>query len=262
MALLNCRFFSESLRESTTLTVILPESAVGQIGMDMVESSGKPQVLYLLHGLSDDDSIWLRRTSIERYAAALGLAVVMPKVGRSFYADEAMGQDYWRFVSQELPEMVGKMFNVSTEREDTFVAGLSMGGYGAFKLALRHPERFAAAASLSGALRVGGSAVVEALKSEVPQVWMGQDPQGTLDDVIHLVENSSIESMPQLYQVCGKQDFLYEDNLAFGAAARRAGAPVESHLDGPGDHDWQYWDDEIRKVLEWLPLRGRVSAGQ
>lgn len=262
MALLNCRFFSEALRESTTMTVILPESAVGQIGMETVEGSGKPPVLYLLHGLSDDDSIWLRRTSIERYAAALGIAVVMPKVGRSFYADEAVGQDYWQFVAHELPAMIGKMFNVSSAREDTFVAGLSMGGYGAFKLALRHPERFAAAASLSGAMRVGGSVVVEALKSEVPQVWMGQDPEGSLDDLLHLVQTADAQSLPMLYQVCGQQDFLYQDNLDFADAAKEAGVLVESHLDGPGDHDWQYWDDEIRKVLDWLPLSQRLDGGQ
>ncbi len=257
MALLDVRFYSEALRESTTMTVILPESAQGQIGMDTVESDGKPQVLYLLHGLSDDDSIWLRRTSIERYVAPLGLAVVMPKVGRSFYADEHVGQRYWTFISEELPATVNKLFNVSHRREDTFVAGLSMGGYGAFKLALNHPDRFAAAASLSGALKIAESESVEWLRhnDELPQVWPEQGPAGTNDDLIHLLRTRDLATFPPLYQVCGRQDFLYDDNIAFAQIARELGVNLESHLDLDGDHDWQFWDDEIRKVLDWLPLR-------
>src|SRR6476619_7886720 len=130
------------------MTVILPQSTAGQIGMTGSESTGETPVLYLLHGLSDDDTIWLRRTSIERYVAALGLAVVMPQVHRSFYTDEAYGNRYWTYLSEELPEIVHGFFRLSRRREDTFVAGLSMGGYGALKWALRDPGRFAAAASL------------------------------------------------------------------------------------------------------------------
>src|SRR5690606_35149889 len=112
----------------------------------------KHPVLYLLHGLSDDDTIWLRRTSIERYVAGLGLAVVMPNVHRSFYADMAYGGQYWTFLTEELPRVAGDFFPLSDAREDNYVAGLSMGGYGAFKWALSYPERFAAAGSLSGVL--------------------------------------------------------------------------------------------------------------
>lgn len=96
--------------------------------------------LYLLHGLSDDDSIWLRRTSIERYVAQMGIAVVMPQVHRSFYTDMAAGGQYWTFISEELPALARSFFPLSAKREDNFVAGLSMGGYGALKLGLRKPE--------------------------------------------------------------------------------------------------------------------------
>src|SRR5215210_7925966 len=128
MALLRCDFFSDVLELSTSMTVILPQSTTGQIGMAGRSGSGAPPVLYLLHGLSDDDTIWLRRTSIERYVAPLGLAVVMPQVHRSFYTDMASGWRYWTFLSEELPDLVGSWFQVSQRREDTFVAGLSMGG--------------------------------------------------------------------------------------------------------------------------------------
>ncbi len=152
MAHLRCDFYSDSLNLSTSMTVILPQQTSTQIGMAGRAFEGLPPVLYLLHGLSDDDTIWLRRTSIERYAAPLGLAVVMPQVHRSFYTDEVYGQRYWTFLSEELPHLVAGFFRISERRQDTFVAGLSMGGYGAWKWALRQPERFAAAATLSGAV--------------------------------------------------------------------------------------------------------------
>ncbi len=132
-------------------------------------------MLYLLHGMSDDHTAWLRYTSIERYAARHGLAVVMPAVGRSFYANEAHGHPYWDFLSEELPAVVGRFLRVSDRREDTFVAGLSMGGYGAFKWALRQPERFAAAASLSGALDVVALAALPE-RDELPRRVFGGVP--------------------------------------------------------------------------------------
>lgn len=129
MAVLTCSFFSETLRESTAMTVILPESATGQIGMNTRTTAQPPPVLYLLHGLSDDETIWTRRTSIERYVAPLGIAVVMPRAGRSFYTNEHHGQRYWDFISDELPHQVAHFFRVATDRNHTYVAGLSMGGY-------------------------------------------------------------------------------------------------------------------------------------
>src|SRR3954451_16849323 len=133
MALLRCDFFSDVLGLSTSMTVILPQSTSAQIGMSGSAGSGAPPVLYLLHGLSDDDTTWLRRTSIVRYVAPLGLAVVMPQVHPSFYTDQAHGGRYWTFLSEELPAVVSSLFRITDRREDTFVAGLSMGGYGAFK---------------------------------------------------------------------------------------------------------------------------------
>src|SRR3954447_5591741 len=152
MALLSCDFFAETLEVGTSMTVVLPQQTAEQIGVASVADApahGFP-LLYLLHGLSDDHTAWLRYTSIERYATARGLAVVMPAVHRSFYADEKHGHAYWQFVSDELPQVVHSFFRVSERRQDTFVAGLSMGGYGALKLGLSHPERFGAVASLSG----------------------------------------------------------------------------------------------------------------
>jgi putative tributyrin esterase len=257
MALLRCHFFSEVLRLSTSMTVVLPQETSAQIGMRGAARGGAPPTLYLLHGLSDDDTIWLRRTSIERYVAPLGLAVVMPQVNRSFYADEVHGNRYWTFLTEEIPALVGSFFRLSDRREDTFVAGLSMGGYGALKWALRQPGRFAAAASLSGAVDV----------ARRQQTGTPEDPQffdrifgdravaGTDDDLLWLLDQAdpSTVASPRLYLSCGTDDVLYEENVAFRDACDAKGVPLTVDF-GPGEHEWGYWDARIQDVLAWLPL--------
>ena len=155
MALLHVDFFSDVLGMCTNMDVILPETTVGQIGMEGHGSDGKCPTLYLLHGMSDDHTIWQRRTSIERYASEYNLAVVMPTTHLGWYTDMDMGYDYWTFISKELPEICRRFFpQMSARREDTFAAGLSMGGYGAMKCGLLAPETFSCCASLSGELDI------------------------------------------------------------------------------------------------------------
>ncbi|MEU9739399.1 alpha/beta hydrolase family protein [Micromonospora chersina] len=257
MARIRCDFFSTALGMGTSMTVLLPEHGSAGIGMPGGATAAEPPVLYLLHGLTDDDTIWTRRTSIERYVAPLGLAVVMPQVQRSFYCDEAHGNRYWTFLSEELPEVCRSYFRLSDRREDTFVAGLSMGGYGALKWALRRPDRFAAAASLSGALDVARRRH-HPMSPLDPAVWhtVWGDPEvaGPEDDTVSLLERAG-DDLPALYVACGTEDFLYEDNTRFVDTARRRGLPVTVDF-GPGDHDWAYWDARIQDVLAWLPLPG------
>lgn len=259
MALIRCDFFSDALELSTSMTVILPQATQAQIGMPgVVTHGGRHPTLYLLHGLSDDDTTWLRRTSIERYVAELGLAVVMPQVHRSFYADEVHGNRYWTFLSQELPAIAASFFPVSDRREDTFVAGLSMGGYGAFKWALRHPERFAAAASLSGVLDVAALRRGDAAPGSagfLEPVFGDHDLTGTPDDLPWLLaqQASGPVPLPLLYLACGTQDVLIGHNRTFLDAASAADVPITTSI-GPGDHDWAYWDAAIQDVLRWLPL--------
>ncbi|KKK07596.1 alpha/beta hydrolase family protein [Micromonospora sp. HK10] len=256
MARIRCDFFSEALGMSTSMTVLLPERAATQIGMAGSGATADPPVLYLLHGLTDDDTIWTRRTAIERYVAPLGLAVVMPQVQRSFYTDEAHGNRYWTFLSEELPLVCRSFFRLSDRPVDTFVAGLSMGGYGALKWALRQPGRFAAAASLSGALDV-------ARRRDHPTrpldpavwhtVWGDRAVAGADDDTMALLERAG-DDLPALYVACGTEDFLHEDNVRFVETARRRDVPLTVDF-SPGDHDWAYWDAKIQDVLAWLPLR-------
>jgi S-formylglutathione hydrolase FrmB len=246
MAQLRCDFWSDTLGVSTSMTVVLPEP--GGAGRHPFPT------LYLLHGLSNDDTDWARNTSIGRYAGDLGLAVVMPRVERSFYSDEAYGRPYWTFLTEELPRVAGSLFHISDRREDTFVAGLSMGGYGALKWALRRPDRFAAAASLSGAVDLAARQRVARTDGD-PRIWdrifAGHSVEGTDDDLFHLLD--TVTGAPPLYVCCGADDVLYDDNVRFEKQCRARGLAVKADF-GPGDHDWPYWDDRIRDVLAWLPL--------
>jgi S-formylglutathione hydrolase FrmB len=236
------------------MTVLLPQTTTSQIGLHG-SSSAAPPVLYLLHGLTDDDTIWTRRTSIERYAAPLGIAVVMPQVHKSFYTDEASGLPFGTFLMQELPGIVQQFFRVSSRPEDTFVAGLSMGGYGALKWALQEPWRFGAAASLSGALMISNTMHADdpdfaALMTRV----FGTTPiPGTRHDLTHLIDLVDPATVPPLYVACGTEDFLFRANqhVAQIAEAKRLNLTTDF---GPGDHEWGYWDAQIQKVLAWLPL--------
>ena len=255
MAHLRCDFFSDTLALSTSMTVILPQPTQNQIGMAGKASEEPPPVLYLLHGLSDDDTIWLRRTSIERYVADLGWAVIMPQVHRSFYTDEVYGGRFWTFVGEELPEVVSRFFRVSTARADTFGAGLSMGGYGAMKMAMRQPERFAAAASLSGVLDLKEIVASRVQSPEDPAMFTRVLGPGTelaaADDLIGLVRRADPEKLPALYACCGTEDPLLDANHSFVAACTEAGVPVATSW-SQGAHDWGYWDDRIVAVLDYF----------
>ncbi len=207
MALIRCDFMSDVLEMGASMTVLLPQDSDEQVGATTVARSGPPPVLYLLHGLSDDDTAWLRFTSIERYAAAHGLAVVMPQVDRSFYTDLPNGHgDYWQFLSEELPAVVSDFFRVSERREDTFVAGLSMGGFGALKWALDQPERFAAAASLSGALDLEQLVAGGERDALFATVLGDRSVTEAGNDLFAAAEALEPTAAPRFFVACGTED--------------------------------------------------------
>lgn len=213
------------------------------------------KVLYLLHGLSDDASAWQRYSPIETLANDYGLVVVMPSAGRSFYLDQPNGQRYFSYITEELPRYLKEVFGLSPRREDTYLAGLSMGGYGAFKAAFLHPELYSAVASFSGVLsldQMGGHSgqtdqrVVEftALFGDLDQL------PGSVHDPAVWLKNASAQpaALPRLYITCGRQDDLYPLSKNFAAACQKAGVAVDYHEED-GKHDWYFWNNQIRRFL-------------
>jgi S-formylglutathione hydrolase FrmB len=261
MIITELNFFSEILGMRSTMGVILPQRTLKES-----QSSKKPlyRTLYLLHGHSDDHTAWQRWTSIERYVEGLNLAVVMPAVHLSFYTDMVHGGKYWQFISEEVPTVARDLFPLSSDRADNFVAGLSMGGYGAFKMALTYPERFTAAASLSGAVDI--REVVKEHDDPENVVWLAgmrnvfgdlSTVPGSEHDLFALAERVAKSRIRlKLYQCCGTEDFLYADNLRFRDHAKTL--PLDlTYEEGPGEHNWAFWDKMIQNVIAWLPLKER-----
>jgi S-formylglutathione hydrolase FrmB len=252
MILTHVNFRSEVLEMRCEMTVILPQRSLAQARK---RQKGKYPTLYLLHGHSDDHSAWLRWSSVERYLDDYNLAVVMPAVHNSFYTDMVHGGRYFTFVSEEVPAVARDLFPLSAARSDNFVAGLSMGGYGAFKLALSRPGRYAAAASLSGALDIR-----PVLEGDDPE-WTAAmrdifgDPAGipgSQHDLFALSAKAARSNLrPRLFQCCGSGDFLYADNVRFRDHIRPLGFDY-TYKEGPGEHNWRYWDVMIQEVLAWL----------
>ncbi len=259
MAFLECQFHSDVLGRACGMNVILPQQARTQIGMGSSSGAGKNgfPVLYLLHGLSDNHTIWSRRTSIERHVADYGIAVVMPDGGRGFYTDAHAGERWWTFLSEELPSIVAGLFPISTRREETWAAGLSMGGYGALKLALRRPDRFAGAAGLSSVadirhwLGLCDAQKTPGVDAEMNRIFGSPDDLAVDgNDLFALAEQAmKAPQVPRLWMACGTEDFLYDDNRALRDHLRQLNWPEFHYEEGPGSHTWEFWDARIQHVL-------------
>lgn len=260
MALLSVQLYSGALAMSTTVQVILPDrhrapELNGSIG---AKRQGPIKALYLLHGMTDDQSVWCRQTSIERYVSDKNLAVIMPTTGLHWYTDEPMSQKWWTYISQELPILMEDFFpQISKLPEHTFAAGLSMGGYGALKLGLRGGGRFSRVASLSGAVNMARDH--EDPRNPVSTAFFrtlfgtNKEATGSFNDLVTAAEELKEELRPKVYMWCGTEDFLYRQNATMRDHLSALGYDL-LYEDSPGDHQWKYWDEKIRRVLEWLPL--------
>ncbi|NFG63366.1 alpha/beta hydrolase family protein [Clostridium sp. CMCC3677] len=257
MALITCNFYSDVLEISTTSIVIIPEQKKEDGKVGEVDILKKYPTLWLLHGLSDDASAWTRHSSIERYANERGIAVVMPQVHRSFYTDMCYGSSYWTFLTIELPKKMRHFFPLSCQREDNFVAGLSMGGYGAYKWAFNHPNFFSATASLSGVVDIKNFPNNKDVQmKDFDLIYGNHKIEGTKNDLYYLIREENIEALSHLnvYQCCGTEDFLYEDNIKFRDNIKHK-LPNYIYSEGPGSHEWNFWDYQIKKIINWLPLK-------
>jgi putative tributyrin esterase len=262
LAFMQVELFAESLGMATSVDVIVPQEPVSGRGLEGEHRKPAYPVLYLLHGASDNHTAWRRNTAIERYASDLGIVVVMPSVHYSFYANQKQGLDYFTYVSEELPELMKQFFPLSNRREDTFAAGLSMGGYGAFKLGITYPERFAAVASLSGSLSqrdrlTERPALAHSILLRMAKLSLGtvEEYNNSENDLSWLLEERLEASvkLPSFYQACGTIDHNFEVNKAFHEQfANRIDLTYEEY-EGRG-HDWAFWDMTIQRALQWLPI--------
>lgn len=266
MALIQVNFVSKSLMRTVPIQVILP--------VDKFSLSDKPlreekpfKTLYLLHGIFGNYTDWVTNTRIQKWAEAKNLAVVMPSGDNAFYVDDPeSGNLYGEFVGRELVQITRRMFNLSRKREDTFIAGLSMGGYGAVHNGLKYHETFSHIATLSGALHLfEPDTVDEAVKahrflgSAEEAAKSDKNPRVLLARIKELQKADPSVTFPRIYQTCGTEDFLFTVNVRYRKIFEEAGVDL-TWDQRPGAHDWDYWDETIRDVLAWLPLEEETQG--
>jgi S-formylglutathione hydrolase FrmB len=241
MSFCTVKFWSQGLGRRSTMNLFIPEGR-----------SGPFPVLILLHGYSDDYSIWQRQTSLERYLEGLPLIVAMPDGGRSFYMnDDRPGGD--RTEDHIVRDVVGyldRTFQTIPHREGRAIAGLSMGGYGAAMLALRHPDLFTAAVSHSGAFGPGVKKDGIPPDPGIKYVFnrMKQDRYNCFALAGRVLRKGCC---PAFRFDCGTADFLYEENRKFHVYLDRIGFPHEYEEHG-GGHEWRYWDKHIPETLRFV----------
>lgn len=273
MALLQVNLLSKTLMRTVPVNVILPVDKLTFPGMPVRED--KPyKTLYLLHGIFGNYTDWVTGTRIQRFAEEHDLAVVMPSGDNAFYVDQPeINNFYGEFIGKELVELTRKMFPLSHEREDTFIAGLSMGGYGAMRNGLKYSDTFGYIAALSGGFHI------EEMASRTNEDGLflatrhyAQAVFGDLEKLLqsdknpkYLVKKLKEEGkpLPKIYMACGDKDSLLPVNEELAAFLKEQGAEITFEI-GPGAHEWDFWDTYIKKAIQWLPTEKNglgVSSG-
>ncbi len=224
---------------------------------------GRFPVLYLLHGLYGDYLNWDTLTNLEHYAQKYELIVVMPDAGDSWYTNSATDprDKFENCIAKDLvAEIDGKLRTLRT-RQGRAIAGLSMGGYGSLKIALRYHDDFAFAGSLSGALDapldLGDKKPV--FRDQLLKVF---GPPGSAvradNNLFSLLQSAGQKDLPYFYLACGNADDFLQVNRDFAAQLSSRGAAYEYH-ETAGGHAWDYWD---RSVQDLLRAVAGVISGQ
>lgn len=238
MSLCNVQWFSPTLGKQVQSYVILPDGGKGPYA-----------TFYLLHGLSDDYSIWQRRTRIESYVEGKPLMVVMPDGFRGFYTNNDRGPAYFKYMTEDLVNFMDKTFPTKKSRNGRCVGGLSMGGYGALRMALGRPDLFASCNSHSGAVMRGS---MKRFGKNEPREFLdifGRDPIGSDHDLIELAKRTKKGGqLPKIRIDCGTDDFLIQHNRDYHAALDKLGIAHE-YEEFPGAHTWDYWDLHVREAI-------------
>ena len=263
MAFAQISFMSGSLMRNVTFSAVVPIERLPFLGMP--EREPKPlKTLYLLHGIFGHYMDWIIDSRIQSFAQERNLAVIMPSGENKFYVDNEASLDmYGVFIGEELVRFTRELFPLSRDRKDTFIAGLSMGGYGAIRNGLKYADTFGYIAGLSSALiqeevlastydirnsPFGSRKYYESVFGDINKL------QGSDMDVCALVKNRLAENkpIPNIYIACGTEDMLIQNNRAFRDFLIQNKVPVE-YVEGPGEHNSAFWNTYIEKVLDWLP---------
>lgn len=249
MALVSVHYRSDQLKKTVEIMLAVPDC-----NKAFCKPLSEYPVVYLLHGLSEDASSWIRKSNAERYALDRGLVLVMPSVDRSMYCDGVLGQNYFTYLTQELPGYLEKVFGLSRKREQNYIMGFSMGGFGAARAALTYPEQYAAWGALSGLVDLMPMLfrLDDATKEEFPflAAEAGRVDTSPLNPV-NLIDGEKQKEL-RGYLSCGLQDDLLICTRRFQEASEKAGLPnLFVYVPGRG-HDWTFWEEQIPLFFDFI----------
>ncbi|MGT2911316.1 alpha/beta hydrolase [Streptococcus cameli] len=252
MAIFKIEYNSQALKQYREAVVIYPDSS--EVTDKEAVDTDIP-VLYLLHGMNGNQNSWTHRTNLERLVRHTNIIIVMPNCDNGWYTNTASGIHYFDAIAIELPQIMRRFFpNMTTKREKTFIAGLSMGGYGALKIAFE-TNQYSWAGSFSGALV--GKDVVDTLITDDFKYWEGifGDLKDEKNREKFYLSTSfrNFDGKTKCYAWCGEGDFLYEANNQTVADLQEAGLDIE-YVTEPGTHEWYYWEKQIEIFLRKLPI--------
>lgn len=255
-------FFSDALGQDLTVDYILPDTRRRKrrwVDNGKTWGTEKLKTIWVLHGNGDAHNAWIRKSNIELYARQFDVAVIMPSCGRESYSDSKRGLNYYTYVAEELPAVMRYYLPLSEKREDNFIMGNSMGGQGSLKVAMRNPQNYAAVASFSAGYAYGKyTKLIPGVFDKYSDYIFGSEEEfrGSEDDIMHLI--MELKDIPygkqlRIYQCCGTEDFLYQDNQDLKKQFEEELKGNEYvYSEGPGGHDWFYWNPEIEKVFKFF----------
>lgn len=258
MGFIQANLFSQIMRQHTNLTIAMPE-------IQLTEERKYP-ILYLLHGGTEDSTIWFREANIERLALEYNLFIVSIDAMSSSYADMRHGLPYFTFLTEELPALVKRRLPISTSPDDSFIAGLSMGGQGALKAALRKPELYAACISISGARDMVPLYKQWQQLENGPNLSGVEDAVGPIDqiygsenDLLYLAKRFAEKrvKMPELYIACGDQDYARTLTDDYHMYLQNLGIQHDYYV-GPGIHDYAFGEQALEHALQLIYKGGKL----
>lgn len=258
MAILTGSFQSEKLMRKMSFSAVIPTATKSLYDPEMEEEVAENEpfkTLYLLHGWDGNHEDWLQGTRIAELANQYQIAVIMPSGENSFYVDHPNGNDYGKFIGEELVTETRRMFNLSKRKEDTFIGGLSMGGYGALRNGLFYPDTFSKIIAFSSKIlsRSAGDVVDEVGRGQLQAIIGHTFAEMPIEmDLAALAEKALLlkDDKPAIYLACGIEDFLANENQAYHEFLDQLQYPHE-YLTAPGEHNWRFWDYWIEKALMW-----------